>query len=33
MDTMKSLGRANRGGWTVVSIKNDWGVVFADSGG
>ena len=29
----KSLERADQDGWTVVSIKNDWSTVFADSGG
>ena len=29
----KSLERAEQDGWTVVSIKNDWSTVFADSGG
>ncbi|HTP23128.1 MAG TPA: HAD family hydrolase [Solirubrobacteraceae bacterium] len=29
----KSLERAGKDGWTVVSIKNDWGTVFADAGG
>ena len=26
----KSLDRAGAQGWTVVSVKNDWGTVFAD---
>ncbi|MFZ0972430.1 MAG: hypothetical protein WAN22_09400 [Solirubrobacteraceae bacterium] len=29
----KSLERAEQDGWTVVSIKDDWSTVFADSGG
>jgi hypothetical protein len=29
----QSLERAEQDGWTVVSIKNDWTTVFADSGG
>jgi hypothetical protein len=29
----QSLERADQDGWTVVSIKNDWSTVFADSGG
>ncbi|MGO9495470.1 MAG: hypothetical protein ACLQA5_01945 [Solirubrobacteraceae bacterium] len=29
----KSLERAEQDGWTVVSIKNDWSTVLADSGG
>jgi hypothetical protein len=29
----QSLERAEQDGWTVVSIKNDWSTVFADSRG
>lgn len=29
----KSLEQAHEGGWTLVSIKNDWATVFADTGG
>ncbi len=25
--------RAEQDGWTVISVKNDWSTVFADSGG
>lgn len=28
----RSLERASRDGWTVISIKNDWATVFADHG-
>ncbi len=28
----KSLQLAGEHGWTVVSVKNDWGTVFADAG-
>jgi hypothetical protein len=28
----KSIEQANEEGWTVVSIKNDWATVFADTG-
>lgn len=27
----ESLEQANREGWTVVSIKNDWATVFPDA--